>query len=114
MDRRCRGPRFLILDQPTQAHYPSERDNDSGEPGADADRIAVRAMFELMKNFVSELSPNFQIIVCDHADLSDEWFQDSVRYRWRAGMADIPALIPADWLMEDNAEQAQAGSDASE
>jgi hypothetical protein len=87
-------PRFLMLDQPTQAHYPSERDNDTGMPEEDADRRAVRAMFELMRDVVAELSPDFQLIVCDHADLPIDWFRESVRYRWRNG----EALIPTEWI----------------
>jgi hypothetical protein len=31
-----------------------------------------------------------QLIVLDHADFSDEWFQDSVVQRWRDGDALIP------------------------
>lgn len=87
-------PRLLMLDQPTQAHYPSEKDNETGLPERDADRIAVRAMFELMRDVVAELTPDFQMIVCDHADLPEEWFAESVRHRWRDGTA----LIPADWI----------------
>lgn len=87
-------PRFLMLDQPTQAHYPSENDNESGLPEEDADRIAVRAMFELMRDVVAELAPDFQVIVCDHADLPEPWFDQAVRERWRHGVK----LIPTDWL----------------
>ncbi|MEJ7706167.1 MAG: DUF3732 domain-containing protein [Nocardioidaceae bacterium] len=87
-------PRFLMLDQPTQAHYPSENDNESGLPEEDADRIAVRAMFELMRDVVAELAPDFQVIVCDHADLPEPWFEQAVRERWRHGVK----LIPTDWL----------------
>lgn len=87
-------PRFLMLDQPSQAHYPSEKDNEAGQPEEDADRIAVRAMFELMRDVVEDLAPEFQIIVCDHADLPEDWFDQAVRERWRQGLA----LIPADWL----------------
>jgi len=87
-------PRFLMLDQPTQAHYPSENDNESGLPEEDADRIAVRAMFELMRDVVGELAPDFQVIVCDHADLPEPWFDQAVRERWRHGVK----LIPADWI----------------
>lgn len=93
-------PRFLVLDQPTQAHYPSDEDNESGEPGDDADRVAVRRMFRLLYDFVTEFSPGFQVIVCDHADIPEDWFQDSVRYRWRGGRpgsSEPPALIALDW-----------------
>ena len=87
-------PRLLMLDQPTQAHYPAEADNATGAPEMDADRLAVRRMFELMRDVVEELSPAFQIIVCDHADLPEQWFRDAVRHRWRGGIK----LIPADWI----------------
>jgi hypothetical protein len=81
-----------------QAHYPSENDNESGLPEDDADRIAVRAMFELMRDVVAELAPNFQLIVCDHADLPEVWFAEAARYRWRGG----DALIPTDWINDSS------------
>lgn len=36
-----------------------------------------------------------------HADFDDEWFRGSVAHRWRDG----DALIPAEWLEEQAAEQ---------
>lgn len=88
-------PRLLLLDQPTQAHYPSDNDRDTGVPADDADRVAVRRMFELMRDVVEELAPNLQLIVCDHANLPEDWFQDAVRHNWRGGVK----LIPADWIV---------------
>jgi acetolactate synthase regulatory subunit len=87
-------PRFLMLDQPTQAYYPSDMEQEEGVPDSQDDREAVRRMFALMRDFCQELSPDFQIIVCDHANLPDDWFQDAVRYNWRGG----EKLIPASWL----------------
>jgi hypothetical protein len=87
-------PRFLILDQPTQAHYPSEVSLQSGVPERDEDREAVHRLFRLLYEVVQELSPGFQVVVCDHANLPDAWFQDAVRYNWRGG----EKLIPQDWL----------------
>jgi hypothetical protein len=78
-------PHFFVLEQPTQAHYPSEVSNQSGIPEDDADRIAVNRMFRLLRDITEELAPHFQIIVCDHANLSDQWFQDSVVHNWRGG-----------------------------
>ncbi|MDR7160934.1 DUF3732 domain-containing protein [Arthrobacter sp. BE255] len=83
-------PRFLMLDQPTQAYYESEEEKRSGRP---SDRTAVLAMFRLMKDVVEELSPDFQIIVSDHADLSEDWFADSVVHNWRDDK-----LVPLSWL----------------
>lgn len=87
-------PRFLILDQPTQAHYPSEVSLQSGIPESDADRDAVDRLFRLLYDVAVELTPQFQIIVCDHANLPQKWFQDSVAHNWRDGRK----LIPRDWI----------------
>jgi hypothetical protein len=87
-------PRFLMIDQPTQAFYPSDTAKNKGTVN-DADRAAVVAMFTVMRDVVEALAPRMQIIVSDHADLIDEaWFQDAVRHRWRGGVR----LIPQEWL----------------
>ncbi|WP_227468455.1 DUF3732 domain-containing protein [Delftia acidovorans] len=61
----------------------------------DADLRAVQKMFWVLHEIVKELSPNLQIIVTEHANLPEDWFQESlVEPAWREGRA----LIPADWL----------------
>ena len=89
-------PRFLMLDQPTQAYYPSEASRTSGVPESDADALAVEAMFKLIFDVVTELAPDLQIIVCDHAHLSTDWFEQSIRHEWRNGVK----LVPADWITD--------------
>jgi len=91
-------PRFLMLDQPTQAYYPSELEQQRGLPEAEGDRAAVHRLFELMRDVAVELAPQFQIIVCDHANLSDDWFQDAVVHNWREGRK----LIPESWIEESS------------
>jgi hypothetical protein len=87
-------PRFLILDQPTQVYYPPERDAEGSLSGLkDEDQEAVRRIFAVLFDFVDKLSPQFQLIVTDHADLSDERFGASVIERWRGNAK----LIPLDW-----------------
>jgi Protein of unknown function (DUF3732) len=87
-------PRFLILDQPTQVYYPPERDaSGSLENLKDEDKEAVHRIFSVFLGFVASLSPRFQLIVTDHADLSDERFQNAVVERWRGDLK----LIPLDW-----------------
>jgi hypothetical protein len=88
-------PRFLMLDQPTQAYYPSDVDQESGVPQDDDDRAAVQSMFELIKRVVDELGDRLQVIVCDHANLPDGWFRDAVIANWRDGRR----LIPSSWIL---------------
>jgi hypothetical protein len=87
-------PRFLILDQPTQVYYPPDRDaSGSIDSLRDEDQQAVRRIFSAFLGFVAGLSHRFQLIVTDHADLTDERFQNAVVERWRGDLK----LIPLDW-----------------
>ncbi|MFJ7189566.1 DUF3732 domain-containing protein [Streptomyces bacillaris] len=93
-------PRFLMLDQPTQPYYPSDMAKQRGrleDIALDEDRVTVTRLFELMHQVVRELSPKFQMIVSDHADLPHDWYQDSIRYNWRNG----EKLIPTTWLTDN-------------
>lgn len=92
-------PRFLLIDQPTQVYFPSEKvykdaDGSVQKTEADADLNAVRRLFELLLKFTQEDVPGFQLIVTEHANLRDQWFQDAlVEQPWTKP----PALVPEDW-----------------
>jgi len=92
-------PRFLLIDQPTQVYFPSEQvyrnaDGSVQKTEADADIDAVRRLFELLLKFTREDVPGFQLIVTEHANLRDPWFQDAlVEQPWTKP----PALVPEDW-----------------
>lgn len=92
-------PRFLLIDQPTQVYFPSEQVyKDVGgsvqRTEADADLDAVRRLFELLLRFTEEDVPGFQLIVTEHANLKEQWFQDAlVEQPWTKP----PALVPEDW-----------------
>lgn len=83
-------PAFIVFDQPSKAHYPPELDDLSGVE--DDDRQSVVRLFRFMHE-KSEMDRPFQIIVLDHADEKEDWFQDSVVERWREG----EKLVPDDW-----------------
>lgn len=88
-------PRFLFLDQPSQVYFPPERDVAEGslsDLGED-DRNAVRRMFQLIFEVVGTLSPNLQVIVTEHADFNEPWYQGAIVERWRGGLK----LVPEDW-----------------
>ena len=88
-------PGFLILDQPSQAHYPPEKDNDGSiDALKNEDQNAVNRLFSLINHAAKTLAPDLQIIVMDHADLKDDWFQAAVSDRWRNGVK----LIPTSWI----------------
>ena len=92
-------PSFLFLDQPTQVYFPSEQIYKAGsgsvaETERDSDLEKVRKLFAMLHRFASEESKGFQIIVTEHANLRDEWFQDSiVEVPWTKP----PALVPEEW-----------------
>jgi len=95
----CPIPQFLLIDQPTQVYFPSEKvyqeaDGTVQKTEADADLAAVRRLFELLLNFTQKDVPGFQLIVTEHANLRDQWFQDClVEQPWTKP----PALVPESW-----------------
>lgn len=92
-------PRFLLIDQPTQVYFPSEQvykdaDGSVQRTEADADLDAVRRLFELLLKFTQEDVPGFQLIVTEHANLREQWFQDALlEPPWTRP----PALVPENW-----------------
>ncbi|HUV79451.1 MAG TPA: DUF3732 domain-containing protein [Candidatus Bathyarchaeia archaeon] len=92
-------PRLLLIDQPSQVYFPSENtykeaDGSIIRTEAGADIVAVRRLFQFLLNYTEKENPGFQIIVTEHANLRDSWFQDSlVEEAW----SKPPALVPEDW-----------------
>lgn len=86
-------PGLLMLDQPTQVYFPSDqRDDRSLDELADDDREAVKRLFKFIFDVTEALSPKLQVIITDHADLNEPWFQAAVKERWRGGNRLVPAL----------------------
>lgn len=99
-ENRIPIPRFLMLDQPTQVYFPSQTIYESVAGDAeqvkrvDADLEAAKKLFETLLNYTKELVPGFQLIVTEHANFADDWFQDAlVEEPWM----NPPALVPQDW-----------------
>lgn len=99
-------PRLLVIDQPSQGHYPSEMTKHPGRTQEDADEIAVRRLYSLMYDFVIENDGLFQVIVVDHANIDEPWFQRSIVDEWRRQEpgGEIPKLVPASWLEGDRSD----------
>jgi len=87
-------PRFLFLDQPSQVYFPPDQSRDSKRTAIDEDdRRAVSRMFRFVFDVVEEIAPGFQVIITEHADISEDWFQGAIIERWRGGLK----LVPDDW-----------------
>jgi hypothetical protein len=85
-------PAILILDQPSKAHYPPSEEMSSASI-QDDDRAAVIRLFKFIRDRTLE-GGGFQTIVIDHADETDDWFQEAVIARWRGG----EKLVPDIWI----------------
>lgn len=96
IDRDRPVPSFLVLDQPSQAFYQDDVRSAEDEEISDEDRARVREIYELLRDVVAELDDRLQIIVLDHANLDNQWFQDAVVENWRDGRA----LVPQDWITD--------------
>jgi len=99
-ENRIPIPRFLMLDQPTQVYFPSIAIYESVAGDSeqvkrvDADLEASKKLFETLLHYTSVLVPGFQLIVTEHANFADDWFQNAlVEDPWM----NPPALVPQDW-----------------
>jgi len=87
-------PRFLILDQPSQAYYPPDKDAElKGKLATSSDETAVKQIYDFILLATKELAPHFQVIITDHAKLNYIEFTESITEEWRKGQK----LIPESW-----------------
>jgi len=87
-------PRMLFIDQPSQVYFPEDRDWEQKSGVASEDRQAVARMYSLIHEVVASLDGRMQVIVTDHANIDEPWFQASIVERWRDGLT----LIPDSWI----------------
>jgi len=80
-------PGFLFLDQPSQVYFPPETNNQ------DVDSQEVRTIYKFIFDRIKELHPDMQVIIVDHADINEKYFQDAVIEKWWDGTK----LVPTDW-----------------
>lgn len=95
--QRSPVPSIFVLDQPSQVHFPDlqKYKNLEGNIINDMDIEEVTNLFRVFYNYCQYDNNNFQIIVTEHANLEESWFQESlVEEPWRNGRA----LIPYSWI----------------
>lgn len=87
-------PHFVFFDQPSQVYFPADKDVDgSMDLVPDDDRRRVVQMFRLIFEAVEAVTPGLQVILIEHADLTEGWYRDAVVERWHGGRK----LVPDDW-----------------
>lgn len=94
-------PRFLFLDQPSQVYFPTEKGTETTTADiSEDDWQAVTRMFKFVFDVVTELQPGLQVVITEHADINEDWYQDAIVERWRGGLK----LIPDDWPRDSEGE----------
>ncbi len=87
-------PRFLFIDQPSQAYFPADKKDIKDLPLeelAEGDRESVKRMYKLVYDIVKdEFDGKLQVIFLDHVDMELDWFEECVVERWRGKEALIP------------------------
>jgi hypothetical protein len=84
----------LFLDQPSQVYFPPEKDVDGSMAMVEEDdRQAVVRMFQFVFKVVNELTPGLQVVISEHADIKEDWYQSAIVERWRGGAK----LVPEEW-----------------
>ena len=87
-------PQFLFLDQPSQAYFPPDTSAEQVREQTNEtnpDRESIIRMF----NLIIDETNNFQVIICEHADIREDWYQALVRENWWNGNN---KLVPVEWI----------------
>ena len=94
IDKKRPVANFIVFDQPTQIHYPKNYQEGNDVFIQSEDEKADEKMFKFILSITKGLSPDLQVIVTDHANFSNQDFQDCVVEEWRNGKK----LVPVEWL----------------
>ena len=82
-------PHFLFIDQPSQVYFPPETNDEN------VDSQQIRLIYRFIEKITKELSPHMQVIIVDHADIDEKYFQDAVIEKW---WNPDQRLIPLSWI----------------
>lgn len=87
-------PQFLFLDQPSQAYFPPDATAEMIRRGAEATNLDRKSVIRLFQLIVEE-TKNFQVIITEHADINETWYQNLITENWWDG---IKKLVPIEWI----------------
>lgn len=91
-------PRFLLLDQPSQIYFPSEKaDKLKGSiiNIKKSDSVAINRLYQFLFDTVNNMKSNLQVIITEHAILNTPDYKKSIIENW---YIDGP-LIPETWYV---------------
>jgi len=101
--KNCPVPRFVFIDQPSQAYFPPDEDiNETSIADHEKEKNAVLKMYQLIFDEINKMQPQLQFIITDHAEFKEEWFQKLIIEKWRGG----DKLIPESWYSENSLQTA--------
>lgn len=86
-------PQFLFFDQPSQAYFPPDTSAESIRMELDTSNTDRQAVINLFK-LIAEQTNGFQVIITEHADIHEKWYQDMIREKWWAYQN---KLVPLEW-----------------
>src|SRR5690606_27840942 len=96
-------PNLLVIDQPSQTHFPDNTDEESEHE----ELLAVNKVFQALSSGIKRTNGHLQVIVSEHAGQSVVEGLDNVHLveRWRKGLKLIPwhwnNEIPEDYIGKD-------------
>ena len=99
VENNCPIPRFIFLDQPSQAYFPEELKSELAVNDSmlrDEDREAINKLYNFIFDIVEEMNGNIQVIITDHAMINNPRFKKNLKEVWRKGEIQ-EALIPKEW-----------------
>ena len=68
-------------------YFPPETDKQ------DVDSQEIRMIYKFIFERINELHPDMQVIIVDHADINEDYFQNAVIEKWW----NRTKLVPTDW-----------------
>lgn len=90
-------PQFLFFDQPSKAYFPPDTPAETVRQETEITNPDRQSVIQMFKRIAAETT-NFQVIITEHADIHEEWYQALVREKWWDGRR---KLVPVEWLEEE-------------
>jgi len=85
-------PSFIFIDQPSQAYFPPDTSAEEVRDALIDGNSDMQAVIRLFKLLIQNTN-DFQVIITEHVNIQEEWYQNLIRENWWTGTK----LIPKSW-----------------